>query len=91
MKSIGLSSAEASERLMRLGYNEIIRQRQGAWLTHLGKILLDPGGLMLLILGILYWILGNQQDAMILFIAYIPITAVDVALNIHSGKVLKEL
>ncbi len=91
MNSIGLSSREASERILRYGYNEIIHQRHGVWISHLGKILLDPGGLMLLILGILYWILGNQQDAMILFIAYIPITAIDVALNIHSGKVLKEL
>ena len=46
---------------------------------------------MLLVLGVLYWILGSDNDAIILFSAYIPITAIDVALNIQSSKALKAL
>jgi Ca2+-transporting ATPase len=88
---IGLTSEEAATRLHHFGQNNILVERDSGWFHDLLKILLDPGGSMLLVLGILYWIIGSRSDAIILFIAYVPITAVDVGLNIHSGKILKSL
>jgi len=48
-------------------------------------------GLMLLGLGLLYLILGNKTDALILFFAYVPVTAVDVLLQVRAHRALKAL
>jgi len=87
----GLSSIEANKQLVIWGRNEVIPRGKFTFFQELKKILLDPGGVMFLILGILYWILGDRTNAFILFGAYIPVTAVDVLLNIRSSKALKAL
>lgn len=48
-------------------------------------------GLMLLALACFYAILGNTVDATILIFAFIPITAVDVVLELRSRHALKAL
>lgn len=87
----GLSSIEASKQLKTYGRNEVIPAVTFTFFQEVKKILLDPGGMMFLILGILYWILGDHTNAFLLFGAWIPITTVDVLLNIRSSKALKAL
>jgi len=48
-------------------------------------------GLMLLALACFYAILGNTVDAIILILAFIPITAVDVVLELRSRHALQAL
>ena len=48
-------------------------------------------GLMLLGLGGLYTALGDQADAVVLFLAFIPVTAVDVILDLKASKALRAL
>ncbi len=87
----GLSSVEAKKKLLTWGKNQVIPSGTFSLLQEIRKILTDPGGMMFLILGLLYWVLGDRTNALILFGAYIPVTAVDALLNIRSGRALKAL
>ena len=88
---IGLTLAEAARRLEILGPNEISSSRLKSCLTEIRKIFLDPMGLMLIGLAGLYALLGDHTDAVILLIAWIPVTAVDVVLDLRAGSALKAL
>lgn len=88
---IGLTSAEAKSRLARYGHNELEERRLATAFENIFKILMDPMGLMLLILSAVYWTLDKHGDAIILLIAYIPIVGIDVLLEIRSQKALQSL
>lgn len=88
---IGLTRVEAIRRLKALGPNEISSSRLKSRLVEIRKIFLDPMGLMLMGFAGLDAILGDHTDAVILLIAWIPVTAVDVVLNLRAGSVLKAL
>lgn len=87
----GLSSVEAQRRIKKFGFNEIEEKRLATALQNIAKILLDPMGLMLLVLTVVYWFLGKNTDAVILAIAYVPIVGVDVVLELRSQKALRSL
>ncbi len=88
---IGLSSKEALERLKSLGPNEIVPLELSSRLQELKRILLDPMALMLLGLSGLYALLREYRDSLALLIAVLPITAVDVLLEIRAGQALRAL
>src|SRR5690349_4727292 len=87
----GLTSEEARRRLRTLGANEIVPSRLRAGLDELRHVLLDPMGLMLLGLAGLYAMLGQRSDALVLLVAYVPVTVVDVALQVRARKALQAL
>lgn len=87
----GLTSEEALVRLRRFGPNEIVRTTFESRLAEVREIFLDPGGLMLLGLGILYLVMGDRTDAIVMFVAYIPITGVDVLLQLRAKRALSAL
>jgi Ca2+-transporting ATPase len=87
----GLSTEEAKRRLRAVGPNEIAASRLVSRLNEIGKILLDPMGLMLLGLAVLYAILGDRTDAVILLVAYVPVTGVDVILELRANAALAAL
>lgn len=87
----GLSTEEAKQRLQSFGPNEILGSTLGTRWSEIKKVLADPMGLMLLGLALLYAIIGSTVDATILLIAYIPVTAVDVLLEIRAQRALKAL
>lgn len=87
----GLTSTEALSRIKEFGFNEIEEKRLSTALENLFKILSDPMGFMLLVLSAIYWTLGENKDAVILLIAYVPIVAVDVVLELRSRKALRSL
>jgi P-type Ca2+ transporter type 2C len=62
----GLSSATAIERLKHDGYNEIPSARSRSLLAIAWSTVQDPIFLLLLGGGIIYWILGDFQEALIL-------------------------
>lgn len=59
--------------------------------SEIKHIFKDPMGLMLLTLGTIYLIVGQSTDAIVLFISFIPVTAVDVLLEIKAKKALEAL
>jgi Ca2+-transporting ATPase len=88
---IGLSTVEAKKLLDQWGTNEVTQDSLKSFFSQAKKILLDPMGMMLLILSALYWGLGDKPDSIILFCAFFPVVAIDVLLEIRSGKALKAL
>src|SRR5690349_10312613 len=48
-------------------------------------------GLMLLGLSAIYAFLGNRTDSLILLIAWVPVTAVDVVLGIRADSAIRAL
>lgn len=88
---MGLTQAEVNLRIHQFGFNEFEEKNFAEALKNALKILVDPMGLMLLVLSVVYWVLGEHQDAIILLIAYIPIVSVDVLLELRSQKALRAL
>jgi Ca2+-transporting ATPase len=87
----GLTWVEAEERHRRFGPNEITHARAKAGLKDLRDVLLDPMGLMLLGLAVLYRLMGEVTDSWMILFAWFPITAVDVALGIRANRALRTL
>lgn len=88
---LGLSSEEAHKRLQEHGSNEVITSKFSSQLEGIKDILLDPMGLMLLALSGIYYFVGNYNDSLILFIAYIPVVLVDVFMEFRTNQALKAL
>lgn len=87
----GLTTAEAERRHREFGPNEIVRSSFAGQWDEFKKIIMDPMGLMLLALAGLYALMGNHNDALVVLMAYIPITAVDVLLDIRAHRALRAL
>ncbi|MBL7557946.1 MAG: cation-transporting P-type ATPase [Bdellovibrionaceae bacterium] len=90
-KSNGLTTEQAQQLLRIHGRNELVAGSQFTQFRQFLKILSDPMGLMMLGLSGLYFLTGESTDAIIILIAYIPVTAVDVFLELKSEKALKAL
>jgi len=87
----GLENQEARERLIRNGPNEIFPSQFHTKLEEIKKILFDPMGVMLLVLALLHALVGNERDALILLLAFIPVVMIDVFLQIRVQRVLKAM
>lgn len=87
----GLTTEHAQKLLRIHGRNELVAGSAFTQLKQFLKILSDPMGLMMLGLSALYFLTGDRTDAIIILIAYIPVTAVDVYLELKSEKALKAL
>jgi Ca2+-transporting ATPase len=87
----GLTSLEVENQIKNFGYNEFEDKKISVLFSNFIKIFVDPMGMMLLVLSIIYWILGEHNDSIILLLAYIPIVGVDVLLELRSQKALNSL
>ncbi|NBV83942.1 cation-transporting P-type ATPase, partial [bacterium] len=87
----GLSSDEARRRLVRYGANYIEDDHWRSLWETTQKIILDPMGLMLVVLAIVYGLIRDYQQAGILLLASIPVFVVDVFLELRSQKALQSL
>lgn len=87
----GLTSYEAQAKLKSEGPNEIVQPKLESGFQEMQKILLDPMGLMLLGLAALHAIMGKTSDAWILLAAYVPVTAVDVLLELRAQRALRAM
>ena len=73
IKEQGLTSIEAAEFLKQYGKNEVIGSQTQGLLQQFYKIILDPMGLMMLGLAVLYYFTGETTDAYIILCAYVPV------------------
>jgi Ca2+-transporting ATPase len=62
----GLSEAEAALRLKREGYNELPSSQRRHLIAIALEVLSEPIFLLLVACGIIYWLLGDRQEALIL-------------------------
>ena len=62
----GLSEAEATARLKREGYNELPTSKRRNFVAIAIEVLREPIFLLLVACGVIYWLLGDLQEALIL-------------------------
>lgn len=64
----GLTEAEAAARMERFGYNELPSSRKRSVITIAGEVVREPMFLLLIAGGIIYLLLGDWQEAVILLV-----------------------
>ncbi|MDH4468549.1 MAG: cation-transporting P-type ATPase [Bacteriovoracaceae bacterium] len=92
-QSSGLLESEISSLREKFGFNEWespLTLRESTWFSFV-HALFDPMVIMLIVLAVIYFFLGQISDGQILLISTIPMIAVDVVLNFRSQNALKSL
>jgi Ca2+-transporting ATPase len=87
----GLSSLDARRLLGEVGPNRWVKQDRFARVREVVRLLLDPMAVMLIIAAVVYFLLGETRDAVVLVLALIPVLGVDVLLEARSRAALEKL
>jgi len=87
----GLSSSDARRLLGQVGPNRWVKPDRFARLREVIGLLLDPMAVMLIVAAVIYFILGETRDAVVLALALIPVLGVDVLLEARSRAALEKL
>ena len=87
----GLSSIDARRLLGEVGPNRWVKQDRFARVREVVSLLLDPMAVMLIIAAVVYLLLGETRDAVVLALALIPVLGVDVVLEARSRAALEKL
>lgn len=87
----GLPSVEAMRRLTQVGPNRWVQPDRLARVKEVLGLLFDPMAIMLVAAAIVYYLLGETRDAVVLAIALIPVLGVDVVLEARSRAALDKL
>ncbi len=87
----GLSMKEVRERQRKYGKNVIIIKKRGKVLKHLKHIYSEPIYLLLAISALIYFILGETTDGIVMISFVIFVITIDQFQEIRTGKVLKKL
>ena len=91
MSAIGLSSADAAARLAEVGPNRLVTAPRWRRIRQAISLIADPLAVMLVIAGVVDLLLGERADAIILFVALVPVLGVDVVLEARSERALARL
>ena len=73
-----------------VGPNRWVKQDRFARVREVVRLLLDPMAVMLIIAAVVYFLLGETRDAVVLALALIPVLGVDV-LEARSRAALEKL
>ena len=87
----GLTSIDARRRLAEVGPNRWVKQDRLARVWEVIELLLDPMAIMLVVASVVYFLLGETRDAVVLALALIPVLGVDVVLEARSRAALEKL
>lgn len=87
----GLTSAQAAELQKRYGKNELTNAKRESLIMRILHTLKEPTILLLLITTILYLILGELSDGIIMLISVSAITAIDIFQEWKTDKALRAL
>lgn len=91
MQHQGLSRSEASRRLQQFGFNELVARPLNKLFSDLRELLMDPMGLMLLGLSVIYFYLGDPKNAWMMLVSYVLVTMISVVLGVRSNRALRAL
>jgi P-type Ca2+ transporter type 2C len=88
----GLTSVDAAERLAAAGPNRLVPERRASGrLRRMLRPFLDPMVLLLLFAAPVYVVIGDYVDALVVFIALVPIAAVGWVLEQRAERALERL
>lgn len=91
MERHGLTSRDARRRLGEAGPNRASVRKQETFLDELLESLREPLVLLLLLIGVLYFILGNPSDAFIIFGVIIAVALAETAIEWRAGRAVEAL
>jgi Ca2+-transporting ATPase len=87
----GLTSDEAAARLARDGPNRVVSESRSHRLRRLAGPLADPMVVLLLVAAPTYLAIGETTDAIVAFVAIVPIAAVGWLLEVRASRTLDRL
>lgn len=87
----GLTQEEAEHRLQTEGYNELPSQKQSNLLQVVIKVLTEPMLLLLLTCGLIYILLGDLKDALLLLFSIFVVIGITVYQERKTEKTLHKL
>src|SRR6266540_1636445 len=87
----GLSSAEAAQRLLRLGPNQLASGRREPWWEEGLEALTEPLVLLLIAVAVLYAVLGELEDAVTIFFVILAVAGVEVANETRAKRAIAAL
>ncbi|HUH06469.1 MAG TPA: cation-transporting P-type ATPase [Egibacteraceae bacterium] len=89
--SVGLASAEATDRLALHGPNELIARRRPSLLAMLWNGVTEPFVALLLIAGLLAVAVGEVRDGLLVLVGLVPIVGADVVTGYRGERALEAL
>jgi magnesium-transporting ATPase (P-type) len=87
----GLSEEEAASRLSSHGHNVLSKGDEVKWWRVALEEITEPMIILLLIIGVLYSILGEPEDAVTIFAVIIALVAVEVRNELKAKKTIQAL
>ena len=87
----GLTTNEAKELQLKYGKNELTSQKRKPFIKKVLHIICEPMFLLLIIAAIIYFILGEPRDGLIMLIFVIGIISIDVIQEWKTDKTLNAL
>lgn len=87
----GLTSVEATQRQLQYGKNELASKNKESFFKKLLHILCEPMFLLLIAAAIIYFVLGEPRDGLIMLIFVVGIISIDVIQEWKTDKTLNAL
>ncbi|HOD59423.1 MAG TPA: cation-translocating P-type ATPase [Candidatus Syntrophosphaera sp.] len=87
----GLSQAEAEAKLRKDGYNELPTSKRRSLFKIIWGVLSEPMFILLVSCAVLYLILGNMEDALVLVGSVILVMAIDIVQEHKTDNALEAL
>lgn len=87
----GLTKEEVYSSRQQHGYNRLEGIRKNTWLDLLLNILKEPMLILLIIISVIYFIVGDYGEAVFMLVAIIAVTAISFYQDNRSKKALEEL
>lgn len=87
----GLTTAEAKNLQLQYGKNEFINQKNKSFFIKVLHIITEPMFLLLLIASVIYFVLGEPRDGIIMLVFVIGIISIDVIQEWKTDKTLNAL
>lgn len=91
MDQKGLSTEEANALQARYGKNELTTEKKESFLRKILHIISEPMFVLLLIAATIYFLLGEQQDGIIMLVFVVGIITIDVVQEWKTDKTLNAL
>ncbi len=88
---IGLTSEQASQRLIKYGNNEITQKKKQGFFVKLIKTVCEPMFLLLIAAAIIYFILGEPSDGAVMLVFVVAVIAIDVVQEWKTDKTISAL
>lgn len=91
METSGLTTDEAKALQLRYGKNELSSQKKESFARKVLHIICEPMFLLLIVAAIIYFILGEPRDGLIMLIFVVGIISIDVIQEWKTDKTLNAL